>query len=158
MRFVLFFVATGLQIGAVFLGFFSGLRIGFVGWPPSVYTREAGLAGVLMLAGAILSLLTKNAASVKFRNEACVGVLGYSVVIVIFEPFLIKNTDITQEISAALMLVPLLLAIPYLLRAAAWLSAAGVTLFVFTSSSMLTSNTHHLFKESGFFRSFEIRE
>jgi hypothetical protein len=67
------------------------------------------------------------------------------------EWFVLWVHDIGPLVRAALALAPLLLALGSLVRAHAWASVGGVTLFVFTGSAMLTSNSQYGDAGSGFF-------
>ena len=79
-----------------------------------------------------------------------VSCLAYSVAVVLFEPFLDVH-GLAAVVGAALVLVPLLLALAYLAWRRAWVSAAGVALFVFVSAAMLASNAGLSDAGSGFF-------
>lgn len=156
MRYVQFFVATGLQVGAVVLGFYWGIGKDYVGRPPSIYTALAEIAGLFMFAGIILSLVTKTVPGVTYLTWVCIGTLGYSIIVVLLEPFLFAHNN--QVYAAPLLLAPQLLTIPYLVRAGRWVSVVGVTLFVFTSSAMIATNSYYIYSSSGFFKWIEIRE
>jgi len=144
------FIAAGLQVGAVLIGYFWGVAVHYPGRPPSTYTFCAQLAGLLMLGGVFASLVGYPVEKARYRTSVCVASLLYSVGIVFCEPFL-HVQQFSEIVVAALVLVPLLLALGYLVRGEAWLSLAGVTLVVFTSSAMIASNANVSDGGSGFF-------
>lgn len=143
-------ISAGLQGGAVILGHFAGLEMGYSDHPPKIFTNCALLAGLLMLNGIVASLLCRPTGVVRYRTAVCVGSLLYSVGVVLRDPFLHIN-QYRNIVMAILVLVPLLLVIGYHVRGKAWLSAAGVTLFVFTSTMMIAYNTSVSDFGSGFF-------
>jgi hypothetical protein len=139
-----------LQAGSVVLGHFGGLMVHYPGRPPSVYTALAGLAALLMLGGVLASLAGRPTGNVRHRTGVAVVVLLYSVGVALWDPFLNVH-QLAEVVVGALLLLPLLLAIGYLVRGEAWLTVAGVTLFVFTSSAMIASNANVIDAGSGFF-------
>lgn len=141
-------VSAGLQVGAVVLGHFWGVAVGAPGDPPTICTACALLAGLLILGDVVASLVLFSVEKARERNRASVWSLLYLVGLVLWEPFLFVET-IAGGVVAAFVLVPLLLAIRRLLQRRAWVSLAGVTLFVLTSSAMLVSNANGA--RSGFF-------
>jgi uncharacterized membrane protein YccC len=144
---------VGLQAGAVGLGLLWGVAFDCPVRSPSVYTASAFIAGLLMLSGVFASLLSVPVEKSRHRSAVCVASLLYSVGVVLFEPFW-RVHQIDEIVVAALVLVPLLLAIGYLVRGHAWASVAGVALFVFTSNVMIASNANSSVAGSGFFRSW----
>lgn len=145
------FIVVGLQSGAVFLGHFCGVATHYPGRAPSGYTTFAMIASLLMACG----VTTLHAAHTllgpsRRRTAVCVAVLLYSFAVVLWEPFLDVHR-LSEVVRATLVLAPLLLTLGYLVRAEAWPSVAGVTLFVFTSSAMITSNANVSDAGSGFF-------
>lgn len=143
-------IAAGLQIGSVVLGHNWGVMIHYPGRPPSIYTACAKSAGLLMLGGIVASMLIRPQKTVKHRTGVCAAALVYSVGVVWCEPFLHVH-QLSEMVVAALVQVPLLLAIGLLVRRQAWLSVAGVTLFVFTGCAMIASNANVCDAGSGFF-------
>jgi hypothetical protein len=141
-------VAVSLQAGSVMLGYFWGAATHYPGRPPSVYTAGALAAVLLMIVGALGSLLFQPGS--QGRSWGCFGVLAYCVAAMLFEPFLWAH-QLGEVIVACVVLLPLLLAIGYLVRVRAWPSAVGVTLFVLTSSAMIASNASVSDAGSGFF-------
>jgi hypothetical protein len=158
MRDASFFIATALEIGAVALGFYWRFRDVDLDRPTSFYTHIAALAGLFMLAGAGLSLVTKTVNAPRCRSLVCIGSLIYSAGIVLFEPFLFTGPNGMEVIVAALVLTPLVVAIQYLVHAGAWMSVIGAILFVFTSSAMIADNSYCMYSASGFFHTLQIRQ
>jgi hypothetical protein len=149
MRDSFLLTAVGLEGGALILGDLWGREVGYPGRPPSVYTVYAHVASVLMLIGAFLSFLNRLKPRVKYSRAAvCAGSFLYGLGLVRFEPLLIH--DETDVVVAYVVLIPLLVAAGYLLKVHAWISVAGITLFVFTSSAMITSNINVRDAGSGF--------
>jgi hypothetical protein len=143
-------VAMGLQAGAVGLGYLLGADIHRA---PADYAAVAFVAGLLMLIGVFASVVGVPAERVRHRTAVCIASLLYSAGVVLCDPFF--HVQQTDEIAvASLVLMPLLLAIGYLVRGQAWLSVAGVTLFVFTSNVMIASNANSSSAGSGFLRSW----
>jgi hypothetical protein len=144
------FIAAGLQVGAVVVGSYWGVVIGDPGRPPSVYTRCAEAAGLLMLMGIIASLLGPAPEQARYRTAVCMAALLYALAVVVWEPFLDVRTP-NALVVAGLAMVPLVAFLVYLVRVQAWLSVAGVTFFVFTGSAMIASNVCVSDAGSGFF-------
>ena len=146
-------IAAGLQTGAVVLGYYWGAAIYCPRHAPSIYTACALLAVLVILVGASVALVRPRVVGTKYCATVSVMSLLYSVGVVLSEPFL-HVSCYDQIIGVALVLVPMLLAIDYLVRGHAWASVAGVTLFVFTSSAMIASNANASVAGSGFFSSW----
>ena len=146
-------IAVGLQAGAVGLGLLWGVAVDYPVRSPSVYTASAAIAGLLMLSGVFASLVSVPVEKASHRTAVCIASLLYSACVVLCEPFW-RVHQIDEIVLAALVLVPLLLAIGYLVRGQAWASVAGVALFVFTSNVMIASNANSSVAGSGFFRSW----
>jgi hypothetical protein len=146
-------IAVGLQAGAVGLGYLWGVAFDYPVRSSSVYTTSALIAGLLMLSGVFTSLVSVPLERARHRRAACIASLLYSVGVVLCEPFW-RVHQIDEIVVAALVQVPLLLAIGYLVCCQAWGSVAGVVLFVFTSNVMIASNANSSASGSGFFRSW----
>ncbi len=157
MRHGSFLVATVLPLGPVILGFVWGVSEFYARQPASITGNFAEVAVLFMLAGVGLSLVMKTVDGAKYRNWVGTVSLCYSVGVVFFEPFLLHRPEIDEIIVAVLVLAPLLVAIGYFVRAGAWVSVIGVTLFVFISSAMLAKNSYRIYECSGFFRSLKVR-
>ncbi len=145
-------IAAALQTSAVVLGYFVGTAIGYPGQAPSIYTVFALFAMLLMLVG-IFAALARQVEEAKYCTAVCMAVLLHSAGVIFGEPFF-RVTMGDEIVVAALVLVPLLLSIEYLVRGRAWVSVTGVTLFVFTSSAMIGSNANNSVNGSGFFWSW----
>jgi hypothetical protein len=146
-------IAVGLQAGSVGLGHLWGVAFHYPVRLPSVYTTSALIAGLLMLSGIFASLVSVTEERARHRTAVCIASLLYSVGVVWCEPFW-RVHQVNEIVVAALVLVPLLLAIGYLVRGRAWASVAGVALFVFTSNVMIASNANSSVAGSGFFCSW----
>jgi hypothetical protein len=81
----------------------------------------------------------------------CLGL--YAVLIMFGEPFLWYYDD-SSFIKGIVLILPFLLAVSPLARAAAWIGVAGSCLFVATSLSMLTRNAFSLYESYGFFQAW----
>jgi hypothetical protein len=145
------FIALALQAGTVLLGYLFGVAVHYVGRPPSIYTACALLAGLWMLIGVGVSAASHPARGSRLRAAVRVGALVYASGVVRFEPFLHVHSH-GEFLLAVLVLIPPLLAIAGLVRDRAWMSVAGVALFVFTCSAMLASNANVIDAGSGFWR------
>jgi hypothetical protein len=139
-----------VQAVAVVAGGLWGRAIHNPGRPPTVYTALAVIAVLLMLTGLVRSLTGIRHEELGVPAAVDVSCLAYSVAVVLFEPFLDVH-GLAAVVGAALVLVPLLLALAYLAWRRAWVSAAGVALFVFVSAAMLASNAGLSDAGSGFF-------
>jgi hypothetical protein len=138
--------AAALQTAAVLLGYFWGAAAAST---PALYTVWALLAVLLMFVGAVQAC---RGAEPKYGVVSVIALL-HSVGVIYCEPFLhFGHPDDFARV--ALVLAPLVFAIGYLARGRAWPSAAGVTLFVFTSSAMIGSNANNGVHGSGFFSSW----
>jgi ABC-type polysaccharide/polyol phosphate export permease len=115
-----------------------------------VYTDCALLAVFLMLVGAFVALVGHRVEEARYCALVCIISLMYSVGIIYSEAFLRVKTE-EDAVRVVLVLVPLILSIEYLVRGSAWVSLAGVMLFVFTSSAMIGSNANDTIHGSGFF-------
>ncbi len=151
-RIVLFMIAAGLQIGAVVLGHFwdSDAMLRFY------YGEFAELAGLLTLFGMFIPFVTRSGTAAKYPWAVSAAALVYGIVVVWLEPFLYIH-EFRDVVVAALVLFPLLLAIGLLVRAGAWLSVAGLTLFVLISSAMVASNARDDYSAHGFFAHWSLR-
>jgi len=96
------FIAAGLQVGAVLIGYFWGVAVHYPGRPPSPYTFCTELAGLLMLGGIFASLVGYPVENAKHRASVCVTSLLYSVGIVLCEPFLHVH-QFSEVVVAALL-------------------------------------------------------
>jgi hypothetical protein len=135
-----------MQAAAVIIGGLWGRAVHYPGRPP---TALAAVAAVLVLSGLLASLAGRRADGSGHPALASGGCLAYMAGVVLSEPFLMVGS-LPAVAGAALVLVPLLLAVSYLARCRAWLSAAGVGLFVFASSAMLAGNAGVSDAGSGF--------
>ena len=142
-------IATALQAGAVVLGFHFGAWIHYPGRPPNIYTVLALLGWFLMLAGAGQSVWNRHVEGARHRIVVTLAVVVYAGCTMLFEPFL--EVGPRDLLIAVLVLVPFLLAIGDLVWARELLPLAGVTLFLFTSCAMLSSNARIYDAGSGFF-------
>lgn len=140
---------VAVQAAAVILGGLWGRAVHYPGRPPTAYTVLAAVAAVLVLAGLLASLAGRRAGEAGHPAVAAGGCLVYMTGVVLFEPFLFVGSP-PAVAAAALVLAPLLLAVSYLVRCRAWLSAAGVVLFVLVSAAMLAGNTGVSDAGSGF--------
>jgi hypothetical protein len=103
-----------------------------------------------MIVGVLCSPDNVTPAKVRHSKMVCIASLLYSAGVVFCDPFYrVQSTD--EAVVAALLLAPLLLAAGYLVRAEAWLSVAGVSVFVFISTVMIASNANRSVSGSGFF-------
>ena len=141
-------IAACLQVGAVGLGYWYGES--FPARSPSSYLACASLAGLIMLVALVASVLGVPVEGANYRTPICITSLLYSAGVVFCEPFFrVKSAD---EIAVAVVIiVPLIVAIGYLVHAQAWVAAAGVTLFVFICNVMIASNANSSVHGSGFF-------
>jgi hypothetical protein len=139
-----------VQATVVILGGLWGLAVHYPGRPPTAYTVLAVAAVLLVLVGSVASLRGRRAGAAGYPAAAGFGCLLYAVGVMLFEPFLLVG-DLWAVAGAALVLVPLLLAFSYLCRCGAWVSAAGVALFVFASAAMFAGNAGVSDAGSGFF-------
>lgn len=92
-----------------------------------------------MFAGWAVSIGTPRAEKAGCQSLICGSSLIYAVGVVWFEPFLNVH-ELGELVVAAVVLLPLLLALDYLVRVRMWVAVAGVALFVTTCSAMITSN------------------
>lgn len=143
-------VIAAIQANAVILGGLLGRALHYPGRPPTLYTALAVFAVLLLLAGFVGSLIDPQADKSRHPAAAGGGCLAYAFGVMLVEPFLFVH-GLAAVSLAALVLVPLLLALSYLARCQAWVSVAGVTLFVFASSAMLAGNAGLSHSGSGFF-------
>jgi len=95
-------------------------------------------------------LVARDRENAEYRTGVCIASLLYSIGVVLREPFLDVH-QLSEIVVAAFVLVPLLLAIAYLVRWRAWIAVAGIALFVVTSSAMIASNGKVNDAGSGFF-------
>lgn len=141
--------AISVQAAAVFLGGLWGLAVPYPGRPPTVYTALAAVAAFMVISGLWSSLAGPRIEEYGHPALGASGCLAYMAGAVFFEPFILVH-GLSAVAGAALMLVPLLLAVAYLAQCRAWLAAAGGSLFVFASSAMLAGNAGAIDAGSGF--------
>jgi hypothetical protein len=141
-------LTSAVQIGAVAFGYALGLWVRYPGRPFTIYFWLALLAAIILVFGMVVSVCTRNAHRAAYR--VALAALAYMVFTAFTEPFLFIETYPAAAI-VSIWFVPLLLAIGSLIRAGAWISAAGVALFVFTSAAMCASNASVANSGSGFF-------
>lgn len=130
------------------LGHIWGVAVGHCGDPPTRFTACALLGGLLLLFDGLASRFFLSVEKRKERNPVIRMSMLYLAGLVVFEPFLVVRS-IEAGVLAALVLIPVLLAIRYFVHVRAWISVAGMTLFLLASSAMLASNAHG--GQSGFF-------
>jgi hypothetical protein len=142
-------IAALLQVGTVALGWLYGIVVHYPGTPPNLYTGLAVIAGLIMAFGLAESLLRSSVEKTKHVSKVAGGCIVYSAFVVLSEPFEWVR-DVGSIIVAVIAFAPLLLAVAYLVRRHAWVSAAGTSLFIFTCSAMFSSNVHVSDAGSGF--------
>jgi hypothetical protein len=135
---------------AVVSGHYWGLYGHYPGRPPTVYTYIALIACGLMFLD-LVSLMDPLQGGIPFRVKASMlGSSAYAASVVVCEPFLLVH-HAEAIVNATLVLLPMVLAIIYLVRLQVWVSAGAMSLFVLACSAMLASNFSARDSGSGFF-------
>ena len=139
----------GLQAGSALLGHCLGMLVHYPGRPPSIYTVLGLIAWSLMLVGAGITMFRRDSPEARRCRAVTVATAAYAAAVILWEPFLEPSQN--NLCVPVVALVPLLFAIGELRSAHAWASLAGVTLFIFTCTAMLSSNARVCDAGSGFF-------
>lgn len=151
MRDRLTLVSGALQAATLLLGYYYGAEVvHYPGRPPSGYTRMANVAGLVLLVGAFVSGVSGSMKERAYPVALSLGSLLYGVGVVILDPFYDVHAR-DKVILAAVVLLPMLIAIHCLVHAKAWVSVGGLTFFLFTCMAMLASNLNVADAGSGFY-------
>jgi hypothetical protein len=107
---------------------------------PLIIPLVGGCALFMMIAGLAESIAEREVGGAAVTGFCCIV---YSVIATLIEPFLWPSTW-PAIVCVTLVLAPLLGAFLYLIRCQAWVSAAGVGLFVSVATSVFVNNARYI--------------